>query len=121
MIISKVLVVDDDQYVQNLYKLILEGLPVQSVLLANNGKEAKNVYVNSNHKPDIIIMDYRMPLMNGIEAMKEILQTDKKAKIVFASADPSVKSQAISLGASAFLSKPFDIQDLLQIVKNLIK
>jgi len=61
-----------------------------------------------------------MPVMNGIEAMIEILQADKSVKIIFSSADVTVKEQALSRGAIAFLKKPFNIQDLIEIIQKLV-
>ncbi len=64
-------------------------------------------------------MDHRMPVMNGIDAMIEILGSDKNVKIIFASADLTVKEKAISLGATAFLNKPFNIEELVTILKSI--
>jgi CheY-like chemotaxis protein len=87
------------------------------VEFSSNGKEAINKYKSLSEKPDIIIMDHRMPVMNGIDAMVEILRINKNVKIIFASADVSVKEQAISMGATAFLNKPLDIQELINVIK----
>ncbi len=64
-------------------------------------------------------MDHRMPVMNGIDAMIEILRSSKNVKIIFASADLTVKGEAISLGATAFLNKPFKIEDLITVLKSI--
>ena len=61
-----------------------------------------------------------MPLKNGIEATKEIIALDSKCKIIFASADSSIKSLALSLGAIDFLEKPFDIDNLIFLIENMI-
>ncbi len=61
-----------------------------------------------------------MPVMNGIEAMIKILHIDIRSKIIFASADLAVKERAISLGATSFLHKPFDMLELLKLIKNVI-
>jgi two-component system chemotaxis response regulator CheY len=82
-----------------------------------NGKEAIDKYRSLLEKPDIIIMDHRMPVMNGIDAMVEILRINKNVKIIFVSADATVKEQAISMGATAFLNKPLNIQVLINIIK----
>ncbi len=49
-------------------------------------------------KPDIILMDHRMPKKNGIEASKEILKINGKTKIIFLSADSSIKEEVLSIG-----------------------
>jgi two-component system chemotaxis response regulator CheY len=89
--------------------------------MAKNGKEAIEIYKSLSIKPDVIIMDHRMPIMNGIEASKEILSYDEHAKIIFASADMTVKQQASSMGVISFKSKPFDIKQLINNVKKAIE
>jgi len=91
------------------------------VVFTSNGKEAVEKYNDYAEKPNIIIMDHRMPVMNGIDAMVEILRNDKGVKIVFSSADASLEEQAISMGACAFLKKPFDIQELQNTVINVMR
>ena len=61
-----------------------------------------------------------MPFKNGIEATKEILAFDSDCKIIFASADSSIKSLALSIGAINFLEKPFDIDNLILLIENMI-
>ena len=58
-----------------------------------------------------------MPIKNGIEATKEILQLDGSTKIIFTSADNSVKEEALSIGAFCFVDKPFDIKILINSIK----
>ncbi len=54
-----------------------------------------------------------MPKKNGIEATKEILQIDKNVKIIFISADDSIKEEVLSIGAFSFWDKPFMIESLI--------
>ncbi|KKM79928.1 hypothetical protein LCGC14_1344980 [marine sediment metagenome] len=103
-----------------LYNLILEELGFTSFESANNGKEAIEKYKSLLNKPDITILDYRMPVMNGFEVMIEMLRADKSCKIILASADSSIKEQAISMGAIAFLNKPFNIPEFMNIIKRAL-
>ncbi len=66
-------------------------------------------------------MIYRMPIKNGVDAMIEILKINKNKKIIFASADITVKHKAISLGACAFLDKPFKMHELLNKIQQIVK
>lgn len=68
-------------------------------------------------KPDIIIMDYRMPLKDGLEATRELLKLNPDFKIVFASADVSVKREAVAVGAKAFIEKPFRMDLFLTTIQ----
>ena len=117
----KVFIVDDDQSLQRLYGLILKEAGFEIIGTAINGKDAIEKYTNLEGKPDLILMDHRMPIKNGLDAMVEILKINKKEKIIFASADISVKQKAISLGAVAFLDKPFKMQQLLITIQKIVK
>ena len=104
-----------------LYKLLLAEMGDYSVEFSINGKDAVENYRNHSEKPKVIIMDYRMPVMNGFDAMNEILQIDRSMKIIFASADTTMKELSISMGATAFLSKPFKIEELIYLINKAIK
>ena len=84
------------------------------------GEEAVENYKTCTQKPEVIIMDYRMPVMNGIDAMNEILKIDGDTKIIFASADTTMKEKSLSLGAFGFLSKPFKIEELINLINKVI-
>ncbi|MFX1377238.1 MAG: response regulator [Promethearchaeota archaeon] len=115
----RIFIVDDDPSLQKLYSLILKEAGFEIVDTAFSGKTAIEKFNNFKEKPDIILMDHRMPLKNGLKAMEEILQTNNHVKIIFASADISVKQKAISLGACAFLDKPFNMRKLLRVIQNV--
>ena len=117
----RIFIVDDDQSLQRLYALIFKEAGFDIAATAINGKDALEKYHNMKEKPDIILMDHRMPVKNGLDAIVEILDIDKNEKIIFASADISVKEKAKSLGACAFLDKPFKIQKLLGIIQDIVK
>ena len=116
-----IFIVDDDQSVEKLYRLILSESGFEIIDTAINGKDAIEKYNNFDVKPDLILMDHRMPIKNGLDAMIEILKINNQEKIIFASADTTIKKKAISLGASAFLDKPFKIHELLKIINHIIQ
>jgi len=105
----------------NLYKIILAEMGDYSVEFSTNGRDAVDNYRILSEKPKVIIMDHRMPVMNGFDAMIEILQLDGGTKIIFASADTTMRDLSISMGATAFLSKPFKIEDLMHLINKAIK
>ena len=117
----KIFIVDDDQSLQRLYILILEEAGFEIIDTALNGKVAVDKYRKFIEKPDIILMDHRMPIKNGLDAMKEILQINEHEKVIFASADISIKQSVLSQGAYAFLDKPFNMKRLLDIIKKAVK
>ena len=117
---TRIFIVDDDHSLQGLYKLILKEAGFEIIGTAINGKLAVEKYKNFEEKPDLILMDHRMPIKSGLDAMIEILGINDNVKIIFASADISVKKKALSQGACAFLDKPFKMQKLLGTIKNIV-
>lgn len=71
-------------------------------------------------KPDVILMDHRMPLKNGLEASSEILKLDPNVKIIFISADQTIKEETLTLGIADFLAKPFTIKDLIISIEKCV-
>lgn len=116
----KIFIVDDDQSLQRLYSLILKEAGFEVIETAINGKDALEKYDNLKVKPDIILMDHRMPIKNGLDTMMEILKINHNEKIIFASADLTVKEKAKAIGACAFLDKPFKMQQLLIVIQQII-
>ena len=88
---------------------------------ANNGDEAIKMFRSFTEKPDIIILDYRMPIKNGIDALKEILQIDHNSRVIFASADKTIREEVYSYGAIRFLDKPFTHQKLMDTLNRCLK
>lgn len=111
---------EDDIAIQTLYKKLLNLYGFDIVGTANNGAEAVSMFKLFNHKPDVILMDHRMPVKDGIEATKEIFDIDHNVKVIFASADMSVKEKALSMGIVGFLSKPFSLEKLVKKIEGII-
>lgn len=112
-----VLIVEDDCHVQDLLVRILLIRGFKVVGTAFNGLEAVDVFKNMILKPDIILMDYRMPIMNGIEATREIMEIDPLARILFLSADSSIMDDAIEAGAIDFLVKPISCAEIITFIE----
>ncbi|MFX1312112.1 MAG: response regulator [Promethearchaeota archaeon] len=114
------MIAEDDRDLQRLYELTLEMFGFQVVGIANNGNEAIQMFKSFSEKPDIIILDYRMPIKNGLEALKEILELDCNSKIIFASADRTIEEKVYLYGAIAFLDKPFTHNKLINTLKECL-
>jgi two-component system chemotaxis response regulator CheY len=115
-----VLIVDDDDSIRLLCQKILALKGFEVVATASNGDEAIKYFKSFSKKPDVILMDYRMPVKNGLDATKEILQIDNTTKIIFTSADISVKNSVFDIGAAAFVLKPFKIDSLIENINNVL-
>lgn len=114
-----IMIVDDEEVLHVLYGKLLEHKGHQVVASAYNGEEAVNVYRGLDPRPDLVLMDHRMPIRNGLEALGDILSMDGDAKIVFLTADASVAEQALEMGASDVLLKPFRMDVLHRTVENV--
>lgn len=120
---ATIFIIEDDLALQKLYELMLKIKGFNVIGVANNGEIAVLMYESFTDKPDVILMDYRMPLKNGLEATKEILEIDKKrkSKVIFVSADKSIKEKAISMGAISFVKKPFSHERLVNEINNALR
>ena len=112
---EKILVVDDEQAVCDVLKKFLtkEGYKVSTVL---SGEEAiKKV---KKEKPHIVLLDIRMPDMDGIEALKRIRKIDKKVGIIMITAvkEDAVGRKCMELGAYGYITKPFDFDYLEKVL-----
>ena len=115
----KILIIDDEMDILTLFKDVLESVG-HNVEIAIDGemglekfKEGKNF--------DLVVMDYRMYGKDGLQISRKILNIDKNAKILFASADNSIKKEALDMGAVGFLLKPFDVDVLVEEMERITK
>lgn len=112
----KVMVVDDEIAMREILKIMLKDY---KVIEASNGREAVALY--AKEKPDIVLMDVMMPLMNGIEATAEIKKIDPNAKIVAITAYASSKGEKVmEAGADYILKKPFKRSDVVELIERIL-
>ena len=111
---TSVLIVDDEMFIVELYRDILQLRGYKVVGTAFDGEEALRKYGSSSDKPDVVIMDHRMPIMNGVEATKQIIRMNPRQKVIFVSADVLIEKEAREAGAVEFLPKPFRMDDLIE-------
>ena len=118
--IAKIFIIDDDIDIILLFEqfLVIEGHEI--IAKAYNGEEAIEIFKNLQYNPDIILMDHRMPLKNGLETTKAILNINPNSKIIFISADYTVRTEALNIGAIDFLEKPIDFTTLIAIVEKYL-
>ncbi|MCW4011825.1 MAG: response regulator transcription factor [Candidatus Bathyarchaeota archaeon] len=118
---TKIMLVDDDVNLQKVYLTLFRMNNLEIIAQAYDGIQAVEMYKTLNTKPDAIIMDQRMPRMDGITATGKIIEIDPNAKIIFLSADDSAEGPAKKSGAKMFLSKPISIEELLSSIQLVIK
>lgn len=118
---EQVFVVEDEPSLQFFYEQIITLNGFKLVGIAEDGEEAVEKYKTFSEKPKVILMDHRMPKKNGIEASKIILQMDDKVKIIFISADNSIKEEALSIGVFSFWDKLFTINQIVNEINRAIE
>ncbi|MCG2782926.1 MAG: response regulator [Candidatus Altiarchaeales archaeon] len=120
---EKILVVDDEK---SLLKSIEETLSEEGYDVTTTGYSHEALNIIKNEFFDLIVMDIRMPGMDGISLLKEIRKVqdeDNKSRVIlitaYASEDAPIK--AIKLGADDYLMKPFELEDFLHSVKRNLR
>lgn len=110
-----VLFVDDNETIRQLYRRILEK-HVDHLYIAKDGYHGLELY--QKHKPDLVITDMVMPVMNGLEMVKEIKKIAPDAKFVVMSAYSEKDSfvEAIHMGIDGYLMKPVEAKKLLSLI-----
>jgi two-component system chemotaxis response regulator CheY len=114
--LAKILVVDDAMFMRNKTSRLLSENGYQ-VVEASNGEEAVKRHIEE--KPDVVLMDITMPVLDGIEALKQIKENDPNVKVVMVTAlgQKSMVLEALKAGARDFIVKPFQPDRLLEAVK----
>lgn len=115
----KVLIVDDTTFMRTTIRRILEQQNIQDIYEAENGLEALTKY--KILRPDLVIMDISMPVMDGIESVRLIKAFDLKANVIICSLQGQKANvmEAIKAGARSFLVKPVKADKLLAEIAKL--
>ena len=108
-----VLVVDDDTSILRTVADIL-GDEGYRVLTAGNGVEA--LALLAQNVPDVILLDMRMPVMDGWQLAKTLDDRQRAIPLVVMTAAQDAGQWALEIGAASFLAKPFDLDELLEAV-----
>jgi len=116
----RILIIDDEIIIRKLFIRLLTREKYK-VLTAANGK--KGIETVKKEKLDLVILDLKMPEMDGIEALKRIKEFNKNIRVIIITAYGTIKSasEALNLGADDFISKPFDIAKIRVTIKNVLK
>ncbi|RPJ08419.1 MAG: response regulator [Deltaproteobacteria bacterium] len=115
---KKILVVDDEESIRFLFKEELEekGFAVE---LARNGKEALEKLLAV--RPDLITLDIKMPVMDGMETLKKIREIDRHLPIVLCSAYGDYKQDITTWASDAYVVKCADLTELIATIRRLLE
>jgi two-component system chemotaxis response regulator CheY len=112
----RVLIVDDAIFMRKMISDILAENGMEIVGEADTGIKAVEKFMEL--RPDLVTMDIIMPEMNGIDAVRKIIEFDSQAKIVMCSAlgQQALVQEAITAGAKDFLIKPFNAARVVEVI-----
>lgn len=116
---STVLIVDDSKTSRSMLKNILTQNGYEVVAEAEDGQEGYSKYCDLN--PDFVTLDITMPIMDGIETLVKIKEYDPAAKVIMVTAagQKGKMLDAIKLGASEFVTKPFETNQIISIMESI--
>ncbi len=116
---TKILYVDDEEALRILVKsqLTLEGFDMET---ADDGDTALEML--KNNKYDLILLDIRMPRVDGVEVLKNLKQSGSQTRIIMLTAVTELSSaiDSLKLGANDYITKPYDIEDLLGCISRVL-
>jgi two-component system chemotaxis response regulator CheY len=115
-----VLIVDDLTFIKMVLRDLVEKAGFRVVGEASDGEEALRLF-HERH-PDVVLLDITMPKMDGITALKKMLEMDPNAKVIMCSAlgQQRLIVQAIQLGAKDFIVKPFRPERVIGAIKRIL-
>ena len=123
-----ILLVEDEEEIHNLLSLYLarnkkHTFTVHSARSGEAGVELYSKLTNGGKKPDLVLMDIKMPVMNGMEATKRIMANDPAANIYLftAYAKTGVERNALNTGAKGTLSKDADWTKIVEEIVNILE
>jgi DNA-binding NtrC family response regulator len=116
---NRILVVDDEDALRTVLSSELEGEGYQ-VASASDGEEA--IKILGTQSFDLILLDIKMPNVDGFEVLKFVKQNQPKTKVIMLTGFADLKNaiESKKLGAEDFVSKPYDLVDLLTTVERVL-
>ncbi len=115
-----ILVADDDAAIRSLLRDFLEEEGFQ-VTEATSGQEALESLREGNH--DLVLLDVRLPGMTGLDVLKQLREKEGEVPVILVTAfgSPNIAIQASSLGAYSYITKPFDLDDVLNNIQRFFE
>jgi DNA-binding response OmpR family regulator len=117
---NRILVIDDDSGILEVVKIILEDHGFEVIILNNAMSWEDSI---KEAKPDLILLDLWMPGIDGGELCTKIKKMEgfKKIPLIMLSASAYTEKVSTTCGANDYLTKPFELSDLLDVVKRNLK
>ncbi|WP_102335911.1 response regulator [Salimicrobium jeotgali] len=118
---ERIMIVDDAAFMRKMIRDIVAKNGYEVEAEAENGQIAVDMY--HEYRPDLVTMDITMPEKDGIQALKEIRQSDPEARVVICSAmgQQAMVVEAIQAGAKDFVVKPFQADRMIEAIQKALK
>lgn len=113
----RTLVVDDEFGIRHIVKLVLNRMHI-GVLEAETAAEALAVFEET--RPDLVLMDLRLPDLSGMELTRRLRQVQPHLPIIFMSASTELGQAAEQSSATAYLEKPFKLAELQSLIQEMV-
>lgn len=121
--VNRVLVVDDSTTTARQLTKIVDALPdFRVIATAADGTEGLRLY--QEHKPELVLMDMVMPVLDGLACLRAIVHLDPAARVVVISSLGEVQrkvDEAMRMGAKAVINKPFDAAQIRSVITKLFE
>ena len=114
----RVLIVEDDPDALTLFRVNLESAGFDTSLAADGGTALRRM---ATEGPDLILLDLMLPVMDGWAVLAQAGVRDVPVVVCTARTDPGDRSRALRLGAAAFVTKPFDLHQLIDTVWSVLE
>ncbi len=115
----RVLIIEDDKHI---HEFMAVSLQKSNYMVLSAYSATEGMFMFSSHKPDLVLLDLRMPGMGGLEALRRIRSSSLKTSVIIITAFGTVDAavEAMKLGAVDFLQKPFSPQELRSLVERVL-
>lgn len=115
-----ILVADDAAFMRKMIRMTLSEVGIENIIEAKDGDEAVNLFKEKH--PDLVLLDITMEKKNGLEALSEIMEADPQAQVIMCTAigQEQTVMEALAIGASDYVIKPFQKDKLAEAVLNVL-
>lgn len=117
---ANILIADDEVDILSLLEKMLTLFGYNVIGKAHNGREVVEIYKKLQNNPDIVLLDYIMPILNGLDAAKELLAFHPNCNIIMITAHDGIEAIASKIGIKYVLKKPFNYKGLNGVIKRIL-
>ena len=116
----KILIIDDDSYMRSVLSDLVRSEGCEAFATGNGKIALKEI---SAHAPDLILLDVRLPGIDGMTILEKIKEIDKEILIIMITGHGDIRDavRAIKLGAFDYITKPFDNEEIIATIKNALQ